>query len=315
MGFYTYKKDLLSFKKIKINFKLIFYIFIIQVFISIFLLFTLSTFYETPKEKKLKQDISYLLYEFNELNKRVLESGFILDEIKEKDSLIYKTILNIPYHKENSFDIYYESNVNNNYVETVKESNKKISIFQERLSKELYTLKGLIREANYRQEMFSHLPAIQPIENKKLKRVACGWGFRIHPIYYIKKFHFGLDFTAPEGTFVYSTADGTVENVIKLTDKSSQGYGNFIIINHGYGYKTLYAHLNKSNVKPKQKVKRGQIIGFVGNTGISTGPHLHYEIIKNGQKVNPIFYLFNSLTPEEYKQIIELSNSITKSYD
>jgi len=163
--------------------------------------------------------------------------------------------------------------------------------------------------------MLTHLPAIQPIDNKDLKRTASGWGMRIHPIYNIKKFHYGLDFTAPLGTPIYATGDGEIEYLILASDEASQGYGNLIIVNHGYGFRTLYAHLSKFNVKTKQKVKRGEIIGYVGNTGISTGPHLHYEVIKDGTKVNPVYYLFNSLTPEEYQKIIEISSSITKSYD
>ena len=199
--------------------------------------------------------------------------------------------------------------------EIVNSTNQKLSELDQYLAKEAYSLYGLTTTAYSHQDMLMHIPAIQPISNKDLTRVASGWGMRTHPIYNILKFHYGLDFTAPVGTPIYSTGDGVIQFTIKSIDKASEGYGNLIIIDHGYGYKTLYGHLNSFNIKQGKKIKRGEIIGYVGNTGISTGPHLHYEVIKNNQKVNAINYLFHDLTPAEYQKIINLSNSIKKSYD
>jgi murein DD-endopeptidase MepM/ murein hydrolase activator NlpD len=169
----------------------------------------------------------------------------------------------------------------------------------------------IIDLARNKEKMLASIPAIQPISNKDLTRTASGWGYRIHPIYKIRKFHYGMDFTAPTNTEVYSTGDGTIE----VLNKSRRGYGNKIIVNHGFGYKTLYAHLNSFNVKQGQKVKRGDVIGYVGSTGLSTAPHLHYEVHLNNKKVNPVNYYFNDLTPEEYDRMVEISLKSGQTFD
>jgi murein DD-endopeptidase MepM/ murein hydrolase activator NlpD len=316
MKFYTYQKETISYKRFKfLKAKFIILAFFIQIILSISLIFTISTFYDTHKEKKLKNDVSFLLHEFDLVNQRIIEADLILQEIKANDSIIYKSIFDIEDISQKDFEVYYDIEGANDYEQIVEYTNQKLSEIEANASRELYSLNNLVKTAYEHQEMLTHIPAIQPIDNKDLKRTASGWGFRIHPIYKIKKFHYGLDFTAPIGTPIYSTGDGTIQFIIKDTDKASQGYGNMIIVNHDYGYRTLYAHMSKFNVKSGQKVKRGEIIGYVGSTGLSTGPHLHYEVIKNEKKVDPIHYLFNSLTPEEYHRIIEISNSIKKSYD
>lgn len=316
MKFYTYEKDTVSYKRYKF-FKLKFIIpfLLFQSTIALIIFILIATFYTTPKEKILKQDVAYLLYEFDNVNKRMIETEATLEQIKENDSIIYQSLFDINSISKKELNVYYEDLEGNRYSKIVQTTNQKISELSARLAKELYRLDGMVKTAYSHQEMLIHLPAIQPIDNKDLKRTASGWGMRIHPVYNIQKFHYGLDFTAPSGTPIYSTGDGIIEYAIPYTSEDSQGYGNVMIINHGYGYRTLYAHMNKFKSKVGQQVKRGEIIGYVGNTGISTGPHLHYEVIKDGQKVNPIYYLFNSLTPEEYQKIIEISNSITKSYD
>jgi murein DD-endopeptidase MepM/ murein hydrolase activator NlpD len=162
-----------------------------------------------------------------------------------------------------------------------------------------------------KEEMLACTPAIQPIANKTLKEISSGFGWRIQPLYKIRQFHPGQDFAAQIGTPVYATANGVVEKV----ESSFHGYGNNIIINHGFGYKTLYGHLSGFAVKEGQKVKRGATIGYVGNTGMSTGPHLHYEVIKNDEKINPINFFFNDLTAEQYDQILQLSNNAGQSLD
>jgi murein DD-endopeptidase MepM/ murein hydrolase activator NlpD len=144
-----------------------------------------------------------------------------------------------------------------------------------------------------------------------LKRIASGFGMRIHPIYKITKMHTGLDFTADVGTEIYATGDGVIEAV----DSKLAGYGRHVIIRHGYGFQTLYAHMSRVNVKPGEKVKRGQIIGYVGNTGASTGPHLHYEVIRNGEKVDPAFYFYSDITPEQYEDLLQRAANANQSFD
>jgi len=316
MKFYIYDKSSISYKRFYfLKFKNFIIYFIIQIFITIGCFFIFTSLYDTPKEKKLKESTTYLLNQFNEINQKIIESEVILQQIKDRDSIVYNSIFDITDITKHNFISYYEIGSINDYSNIVEITYEKLLKLDQQLAKEAYLLSSLITTAYSHQDMLIHLPAIQPIDNKDLKRIASGWGYRIHPIYNIMKFHYGLDFTAPIGTPIYATGDGTIQYIIKFSDKASQGYGNLIIINHGYGYRTLYSHINKFKVKIGQKVKRGEVIGYVGNSGLSTGPHLHYEVIKNGSKVNPINYLFHNLSPKEYQRIVEISNSIKKSYD
>ncbi len=160
-------------------------------------------------------------------------------------------------------------------------------------------------------EMLASIPAIQPVSNEYLTRMESGFGYRTDPVYKTTKFHAGMDFTAPTGTPIYATGDGKVIQA----DAESRGYGNHIRIDHGYGYVTLYAHMSKMAVKVGQKVKRGDVIGFVGNTGKSVGPHCHYEVRKNDEPINPVNFYFNDLTPEQYAKMLEMANDPSQSLD
>jgi len=159
--------------------------------------------------------------------------------------------------------------------------------------------------------MLSAIPAIQPVSNRDMTRVASGFGWRIHPIYKTEKLHTGMDFTAPIGTEIYATGNGTVVKV----ENDGRGYGNNVVINHGYGYETLYGHMSKFKVRPGQKVNRGDLIGYVGNSGSSTGPHLHYEVRKNGNPINPVNFYYNDLSPEEYEKMLEISSKAGQAFD
>ena len=316
MRLYIFNRDILEYKRFRIiTLGRVIVFMAIEIVICFILLFCITSLFSTPKEKELKKNIKYILNEYDNINRRVIESEVILGQIRSNDSIIYETIFESQEINKKEFETYYEGEIKYDYCEIVNEVNTRLSNLDKRLAKELFTLNKLLLKSELQRDMLLHIPAIQPIDNKDLKRTASGWGWRIHPIYKIKKFHYGLDFTAPIGTPIYATGDGIIEYSILSTDKLSRGYGNLIIIDHGYGYKTLYAHLNKFNIKKGDKIERGKIIGYVGSSGLSTGPHLHYEVIKDGKKVNPINYLFNSLTPDEYEKIIEISNSIKKSYD
>lgn len=169
----------------------------------------------------------------------------------------------------------------------------------------------LIKMAKNKSKMLASIPAIQPIPNKNLRRIASGFGYRLDPIYKTRKMHKGLDFSAPTGTKVYATGDA----VVKRVKNRRWGYGKHIVLDHGYGYATLYGHLSRTNVRVGQKVKRGQLIGLVGSTGKSTGPHLHYEVHKNGSAVNPVGYFYNDLTSDQYEEILKLSSNLNQSFD
>ena len=155
------------------------------------------------------------------------------------------------------------------------------------------------------------IPAIQPVANKDLTRVASGYGMRIHPIYKTEKMHTGMDFTAPIGTEIYATGNGVVSKI----EMNGRGYGNNVIIDHGYGYETLYGHMSKIKVSIGQKINRGDLIGLVGNTGTSSGPHLHYEVRKNNNPINPVNFYYNDLSPEEYERMLELSSRAGQAFD
>jgi len=287
----------------------------VQIIIALTFITTISKLYNTPKEKRLKADVEYLLDEFNQINKRIIHTEALLGHVKENDSIIYQTIFDTPDYNRNEFEVYYDVDSVSMYSYLVEETNQRISVLDYEMEKQRWLLDDMVDRAEMKQEMLLHIPAIQPIDNDDLKRTASGWGYRIHPIYNISKFHYGQDFTAKSGTPIYATGKGKISHVIPEKSRASQGYGNLIIIDHGFGYRTLYAHLSKFGVEKDDYVERGDIIGYVGSTGISTGPHLHYEVIKNGKKVNPINYFFNDLTPEEYHKIVEISTSIKKSYD
>jgi murein DD-endopeptidase MepM/ murein hydrolase activator NlpD len=155
------------------------------------------------------------------------------------------------------------------------------------------------------------IPAIQPVSNQDLTRIASGFGYRTDPVYKVQKFHAGLDFAAPQGTPIYATADGTVSEA----SSSEGGYGNHVIINHGNGYETLFGHMVRMKVASGAKVKRGEVIGWVGSTGKSTGPHCHYEVHKNGEKIDPVFFFYNDLTPEQYNRLLKLAQTVNQSFD
>ena len=193
-------------------------------------------------------------------------------------------------------------------IETIQHG---ISAMQNRIKIQQKSYDTLEKLVLAKEQMMQSIPAIQPISNKKLERIASGFGYRIDPIYKTPKLHTGLDFTAATGTPIYATGNGTISEAVY----DNSGYGRHVVINHGYGYKTLYAHMVKIKVRRGQKVKRGEVIGWVGSSGKSTGPHLHYEVIKQGSKINPINFFFNDLTAVEYERVVKMSNSSNQSFD
>ena len=198
-----------------------------------------------------------------------------------------------------------------NNSKLVIETAKKLDIIRKKVYVQSKSFDDLVLLSREKEDMLRSIPAIIPISTKDLTRIASGFGLRIHPVYKISKFHSGMDFTAPLGTEVYASGDGIVESVLS----SKRGMGNYIVINHGFGYTSLYAHLESFNVKEGRKVRRGDIIGYVGNTGMSVAPHLHYEIKLNGLNVDPVNYFFNDLSPAEYEEMIEIASKTGQSFD
>ncbi len=274
-------------------------------------------FFDTPKEKGLMRENQQLTTQYEILNNRFDLVDKTLEDLQERDDNIYRVIFEAepipPSVRSAGFG------GTNRYVDLqgfknsdlVTETARRLDKITKQLYVQSKSYDEVIEMAENKEEMVASVPAIMPISNKDLRRTASGWGWRIHPIYKIRKFHYGMDFTAPTGTEIYATGDGVVE----VVEVSLRGYGKRIIINHGFGHKSLYAHLNGFNVQKGQKVKRGEVIGYVGSTGTSTAPHLHYEVFKNNKKVNPVHYYFNDLTPAEFDKMIFISSNSGQSFD
>jgi murein DD-endopeptidase MepM/ murein hydrolase activator NlpD len=202
-------------------------------------------------------------------------------------------------------------------VESIEDDELVFAIYTalDTLGNRIETQKKSYEELNHlinnKEKLLAATPAIQPVANKDLNRIASGFGFRIDPIYKTVKMHAGLDFSAPQGTPIYATADGT----IKTASYSNVGYGNHVIINHGYGYQTLYGHMARVKVRAGNKVKRGEIIGYVGSTGKSTGPHCHYEVHKNNQRLDPVYFFYNDLSPQQFDELLKRAQASNQSFD
>ena len=310
----TYEKVSISWKNIAL--KVLSYLAIGTVFTAI-TVFIAFTYFDSPKEKMQKREIEWMTYQYDILNKKLGQVQTVLGDIQKRDDNIYRMIFEAdPIADEirkagfGGVDRYKELEGYEN-SKLISESTQKL----DQISKQLYvqskSFDDVVKMAKNKEQMLASIPAIQPISNKDLTHIPSGFGWRTDPIYKTAEFHPGLDFTANTGTKIYATGDG----VVAEANANAQGYGNHVIINHGFGYQTLYGHMSRMAVYPGQKVKRGELIGYVGSTGRSTGPHVHYEVIKNGDKVNPINYFFNDLSPAEYQHMIELSARASQSFD
>ena len=316
---YKYNPDTLEYEEVKLTLwdrtKKLSYYLIASVVFS-FLILSIA-FYnirnyiqkEAAKENQsLRQEIS----SFNKDLNLILE---VLGDIQLRDDNIYRAIFETdpyPDYKRQlgtgGNSMKYKKYENMEYGDLVIEISKKIELIEKKLASQSKSFDEVFDLTKEKQKMIKSIPSIQPVSNRDLKRIASGFGLRMHPIYKIIKMHKGMDFTAPIGTEIYATGDGVVEKVGWVG-----GYGKTIMINHGFGYKTRYAHCSKYNCRKGQKVKRGDLIGFVGNTGQSSGPHLHYEVFKNNRQINPVNFFFNDLSPEEYDKVIEISSRPNQS--
>jgi murein DD-endopeptidase MepM/ murein hydrolase activator NlpD len=286
------------------------------VFASVVLILAYN-FMESPKERILRREIEQYKLQYAILNERLENVQAVVADLQDRDDNIYRVIFEsdpIPSSVRKAgfggTDRYSRLEGYRN-SDLIINTTRKLDVLTSQLVVQSKSFDEVFTLAKRKEELVASMPAIQPVSNKDLRRIGSYFGYRTDPFYKVTKFHEGIDFTAPVGTDIYATGDGTVTSV----EFSRSGYGNCIIINHGFGYQTVYAHLSKMNVKKGEKVKRGQVIGFVGNTGKSTSPHLHYEVRKSGRPVDPINYFFNDITPEEYAQMIELSQRPSQSLD
>jgi murein DD-endopeptidase MepM/ murein hydrolase activator NlpD len=313
---YYYDTESCKYERIKVSKGDIFINFLGFLFLGVIIALGLLLIYfnnfDSPKEALLKKENQELLLKYDLLNQELSQVDKILTALEQRDDDIYRTIFEANPIPESVR----EAGVGgaNKYQALIEEGLEQealvLGTFQkiDKIKKKMYiqskSYDEILKMANDKAKMLASIPAIQPISNKELKRLASGYGMRIHPIYKVRKMHTGVDFSAERGTPIYATGDGTV----RRASYSLGGYGRQVEINHGYGYVTKYAHMSRFIVKKGQKVKRGEIIGYVGSTGTSVAPHLHYEVIKNNKKVNPVHYFFNDLSAEEYEEILKLSS-------
>lgn len=283
-------------------------VFLLMTFILAFLIVLLFYFFfGSPKEKMQAREIEYLKLQYQILEDKLDDMEVLAEDLQERDNNVYRMIFEadpIPSSVRKSgfskMDRYEELYGYKN-SELVMRVSRKLDLIASQLYYQSVSYDDVFAMARNKSQMLVCIPAIIPLKESEIRQISSYFGYRTDPIYKVSKFHSGIDLAAPIGTEIFATGDGIVEKV----ESNYWGYGNLITINHGYGYKTQYAHLSRFAVQRGQKVKRGQLIGYVGSTGKSTGPHLHYEVLKNDTPTDPIHFFFNDLSPDEYEKILE----------
>ncbi|SKC82553.1 M23 family metallopeptidase [Ohtaekwangia koreensis] len=284
----------------------------LTVAMAVGLLILYTNYFESPKELILKNEIKELEFYYEKLTQDVKGLNEILGDVEHRDDNIYRVVLGAePIDKDirnagaggaDRYEDIREKNID--HEDLVIDLNEKVDLLRRKLYIESKSQDEVVKLAEKKEKLYASIPAIQPISNKQLLALASGFGWRTHPIYKVKKMHTGIDFAASIGTPIYATADGTVAEVsVKFS-----GYGKMVEVDHGFGYRTRYAHMHEFAVRSGQNVKRGDLIGYVGNTGLSTAPHLHYEVLINGSQVDPVHYFYNDLTAGEYEKVLELAS-------
>jgi murein DD-endopeptidase MepM/ murein hydrolase activator NlpD len=318
---YKFNPESLSFDRIRLGIRdlLLRFLayFIGSLFIAIIYWIVFAAFFDSPKEKALKRELQQMTIQYDLIHREMANVENVLDDLQKTDDNLYRTIFEtepIPSTLRdggvggvNRYEALEGYNNSNLVIETANRLDK--------IRKKVYiqskSFDDLIKLAEHKGDMLKSVPAIIPIHNKDLTRTASGYGWRIHPYYKISKFHYGMDFTAPLGTDIYATGNGTVVAVLS----SQRGLGKHVIIDHGFGYSSIYAHLSNFNVRVGQRVQRGDVIGFVGSTGMSVANHLHYEIKLNGVNVDPVNYYFEDLTAADYERMVEIAAKTGQSFD
>jgi Membrane proteins related to metalloendopeptidases len=318
---YKFNPDSLSFDKIRLGIRTLLLRFLAfftgSVIIALIYWGIFASFFDSPREKALKREVEQMTIQYDLIHREMTNVESVLEDLQKTDDNLYRTIFDaepIPSTLRdggiggvNRYEALEGYNNSNLVIETATRLDK----IRKKVYVQSKSFDDLIKLAENKGEMLKSVPAIIPISNKDLTRTASGFGWRIHPIYKISKFHYGMDFTAPLGTDVYATGNGTVIAILS----AQRGLGKHIIIDHGFGYTTIYAHLSNFNVRVGQKVQRGDIIGYVGSTGTSVANHLHYEIKLNGVNVDPVNYYFEDLSSAEYEKMIEIASKTGQSFD
>jgi murein DD-endopeptidase MepM/ murein hydrolase activator NlpD len=318
---YHYNTNTLKYEKVELSLgrkalRVLGYLASVAVFASIVMILAYS-YIDSPKEKQLKREIESLNLQYELLQNRLKIMEVVMTDLQDRDDNIYRVIfeaepISADIRKAGYGGINKYKNLEGyDYSEIMIETTKKLDKVAKQMYVQSKSYDELLKEVKNKNKLLASIPAIQPISNKRLKAFASGFGYRIHPVYKTSKMHTGIDFTAAIGTPIYAAGDG----VVTTADAMGRGYGNHVVINHGYGYQTLYGHMSRIKARRGQSVKRGEVIGFVGNTGTSTAPHLHYEVRKNGRPINPINFFYNDLSPAEYEQMLQIASTANQSFD
>lgn len=275
-----------------------------------------SHYIDSPKEKALIRENDNLKLRFEYLNNRVELAEKVLENVTDRDENIYRVHFEAsPIPEEQRKAGFgginrYKNLEGSENSELIIASAQNIDKLIKQIEVQSRSLDEIEKLAKDKEKLLAAIPAIQPVQNKDLTRVASGYGMRMHPILKYRKMHNGMDFTAPRGTPIYATGDGVVTKASRAS-----GFGKVVYIDHGFGYVTKYGHMHKFNTRKGKKVKRGDIIGYVGNTGLSSGPHLHYEVHKNGKPINPVNFYHGDLSPEEYEIMLDKASQENQSLD
>ena len=287
------------------------------IFFAAIVLALAYTFFESPKEKILQRELAQYELQFDILNDRISQLEVVAQDLAERDDDIYRVIFEAePIGQKvrqggiGGTDRYARLEGYKN-SELIIETTREVDKLANKLYIQSKSFDEVFEMAKNKEKMLASLPAIQPVSNQNLKRISSYYGHRTDPFYKVRKFHEGIDFSAPSGTPIYAPGDG----VVISTHYSHRGYGNRLVIDHGFNFKTVYAHNKDFKVKEGDTVKRGQLIATIGNTGKSTAPHLHYEVHKGNKAVNPIYYFFNDITPQQFQKMVRLSRRPSQSMD
>ena len=320
---YYYDSENLAYRKIKtkkakkIGVVLLFLVASALFGFLMFVVLLNTPYFETPKDRLQAREIDNLKLHYAILNKKIDELNAVTAAIEDRDNNLYRTYFNTAPISDEERKAGFKTK--NRYAELegfdnsalVKNTTQRVDILSKELAIQSQSLDEILQLAKAKDHLLSAIPAIQPVKNENLKRMASGFGYRSDPFTKARKMHEGMDFTAKTGTPIYATGDG----VVAKADNTASGFGNHIVIRHGYGYETLYAHLSKYKVRAGQRVKRGDIIGYVGSTGRSEAPHLHYEVHKNNKVVNPLNFYYGNISAVEYVAISKLANQENQSLD
>lgn len=320
---YYYDTETLSYRKIEpkkgryLGLTLLFILGAVALSILFLLVYLNIPGLETPKEKAYKRELEQMQFQYEMMNRQMNEMLTVLKDVEERDNKIYRVYFEAdPISNEQRKSGFggvnrYKDLEGFDNSEVIIQTQKRLDQLKKRIVVQSKSLDEIADFAMRKEELLASIPAIQPIQNDDLKRTASGYGMRMHPIYKFRKMHNGMDFSAPLGTPIFATGNARVRSV----KRSRRGYGNHVILDHGFNYETLYGHMSKITVFPGQRVKRGEIIGYVGNSGTSTAPHLHYEVLKDGSPVNPINFYYNDLEPEDYENMLNNSALENQSLD